>query len=96
MITVVARNFVKPGCLAEFLAVARVLEEETNKYDAGCIHYAMYQNVSDELDVTCMEEWESREAMENHLKSTHFAKTVEDIRPYCAGATEVTLYQKLF
>jgi quinol monooxygenase YgiN len=96
MITVVAHNFVKPGCLEEFLSAAKVLEEDTNKLDAGCVSYAMYQNLSDALVVTCIEEWESLEAQANHLKTAYFLKNVQAILPYCARPTEATLYNKLF
>jgi len=96
MITVIANNFVKEGCLDEFLSIAEVLVEETNKLDPGCIRYAMHQSLSDPLLVTCMEEWASREDMENHLKSAHFLKSVGEIKPYGAKPTTVTLYKKLF
>ena len=96
MITVVAHNYVKPGCRDAFLAAAKVLEEETNKLDAGCVSYAMYENLSDPLVVTCIEEWESREAQENHLKTEHFMKSVQALLPNCARPTDAVLYSKLF
>ena len=96
MITVVAHNFVRPGCLEAFLSVAKVLEEETNKLDAGCVSYTMYRNLSDPLVVTCIEEWESREAQVRHLKTAHFLRNVQALLPYCACPTDATLYSKLF
>ncbi|SHI23499.1 Quinol monooxygenase YgiN [Sporobacter termitidis DSM 10068] len=96
MIKVVAHNFVRDGCLSEFLAVVKTLVEETNSLDPGCLSYAMYQDLSDPLRVTCIEEWASEETMNSHLKSAHFRKSVEDLLPYCAKPTEASLYKKLF
>ena len=96
MITVVACNFIKPDCLEAFLSAAKVLVEETNKYDAGCVSYAMYQSQSDPLTVTCVEEWESLETQQGHMKAEHFLKSLQDILPCCARPTDATFYSKLF
>jgi quinol monooxygenase YgiN len=96
MIKVVANNFVKEGCIDQFLAIAKILEEETNRLDAGCISYAMHRNLSDPTIITCIEEWESEEAMNAHLGSEHFKKSAAELGPYCAKPTEVTLYKKCF
>ncbi len=96
MITVIAHNYVKEGCMEEFLAIAKVLEEETNTLDAGCIRYGMHQNLSEPLIVTCMEVWASQEEMETHLKSSHFLKSAGELSTYCAKPTTVNLYKKLF
>lgn len=96
MINVVATNYVKDGCLDEFLIVVKELVEETLKYDTGCINYGAYRDLSNPLTVTVFEEWENQAAIDNHLSSKHFIDTVTKITPYCAKATEARQFEKLF
>ncbi|HHT17777.1 MAG TPA: antibiotic biosynthesis monooxygenase [Papillibacter sp.] len=96
MIYVVAKNYVKEGCLDEFLAVARVLVEETNKNDAGCVSYGMYQDTQNPLVVTVLEQWESQEALDNHMKAKHFLDAIPKLHQLCDRPGDVSLYTKLF
>ncbi len=96
MISVVAHNYVKEGCLNEFLAVMKELVEETNQYDAGCIKFAMYRDLTNPLIVTAFEEWENQEAIDSHLSSKHFIDSVSKLMPYCAKPTDARQFEKLF
>lgn len=96
MIKVVAKQFVKAGKLEEFLPVAKTLVEETNKKDAGCIKYEMYQDLSNPLIVTVIEEWESDTALDAHMKSAHFQGLIPTITDLCDKPAEINLYTKLF
>ena len=96
MIKVVAKQYVKEGKLQEFLPVARRLVEETNKNDPGCLSYAMYEDVENPLIVTVIEEWESQELLDRHMKSAHFLELVPIIGSLCDKPAEVALYNKLF
>lgn len=96
MINVVATNYVKEGCLDEFLVVLKELVEETRQYDAGCIKYGAYRDLTNPLQIMVFEEWENQAAIDNHLSSKHFLDTVTKIVPYCAKATEAVPFEKLF
>ncbi len=96
MLKVVAKQFVKADKLEEFLPLAKLLVEETNKKDAGCIKYEMFQDVSAPLIVTVIEEWESQEALDAHSKSKHFQELLPQLGAMCAKPAELSLYKKLF
>jgi quinol monooxygenase YgiN len=96
MIKVVAKQFVKAGKLEEFLPVAKTLVEETNKKDAGCIKYEMYQDLSNPLIVTVIEEWESDAALDAHMKSKHFTELIPTIGGFCEKQADINLYKLLF
>jgi quinol monooxygenase YgiN len=96
MIKVVAKQFVKPGKLEEFLPVAKLLVEETNRKDAGCLKYEMYQDLANPLIVTVIEEWESQEALDKHMKAAHFVGAIPKINGLCEKPAEISLYNKLF
>jgi quinol monooxygenase YgiN len=96
MIKVIAKQFVKKDKLEDFLPIARFLVEETNKKDAGCIKYEMYQDLNDPLVVTVMEEWESQEALDSHMKAGHFTESIPKIGACCEKPADINLYKKLF
>ncbi|NLM83156.1 MAG: antibiotic biosynthesis monooxygenase [Clostridiales bacterium] len=96
MVYVVAVNYVKEGCLDEFLAIGRTLVEETNKNDAGCVSYGMYQDTQNPLVVTVLEQWESEEALQNHLNSRHFLDAIPKLHSLCDRPGSVSVYKKLF
>ncbi len=96
MIKVVAKQFVKEGKLDEFLPVAQKLVEETNKKDAGCVKYEMYQDLSDPLIITVIEEWESNTALDAHMKAAHFLELIPKVNELCGKPSEINLYKKLF
>jgi quinol monooxygenase YgiN len=96
MIKVVAKQFIKEGKLDEFLPIAKRLVEETNKKDPGCRSYAMYQDISNPLIVTVIEEWEDQESLDKHMKAAHFLEAVPTIGGFCEKPPEMTMYKKLF
>lgn len=96
MVYVVAKNFVKEGNLDEFLALGKVVVEETKKKDAGNVSYGMYQDLSDPLSVTVLEQWESQEALDSHMKSKHFLEGIPKMGALCAKPGEIAVYKKLF
>ncbi|SHI23504.1 Quinol monooxygenase YgiN [Sporobacter termitidis DSM 10068] len=96
MIKVVAKQYIKDGSLEEFLPVAKALVEETNKKDEGCLKYEMYQDLSDPLVVTVIEEWESQEVLDKHMKAKHFTDAMPKIGALCEKSADINIYKKLF
>ena len=90
-IKVVTRIVAQPEGAEGMQAVLRDLLEPT-RAEPGCLHYELLQNISDPTDFTFVQEWESREAFEAHLKSEHtqqvarkltrLLKVMPDIRRY--------------
>lgn len=96
MIKVVAKHSIKEGRLEEFLPIAKKLVEETNKKDAGSIRYEMYQDLSNPLIVTVIEEWESDAALDAHMKAAHFQDLIPKIGELCEKPADINLYKLLF
>ena len=51
--------------LTEFVAPTRL--------EAGCLRYDLYVDLDDPTKFTFIEEWETREALDNHGQSKHIA-----------------------
>jgi quinol monooxygenase YgiN len=76
MIKVVAKNIVKADQVAEFIALGKKLVEETNRNDKGCISYELYQDMDHPEILTMIEEWESQQALEQHMAAKHFQEII--------------------
>lgn len=94
MIKVVATNRVKKEKIDEFIALAEKLVEATNKYDEGCIHYDLYQDINDPRLLTFIEEWESMETLNKHMTAPHFKELVPKLGAFADGPEDVHIYQK--
>lgn len=94
MIKVVARNFAQEDKLDEVLELYKELVELTRQ-EKGCIKYELYQDEKDSKILTMVEEWESREALENHFKAEHFVRIVPQVKKYMAKEADLNIYNKL-
>ena len=94
MIKVVANNTVKKEKIEEFITLAEKLVEATNKYDEGCIHYELYQDLNNPLLLTFIEEWESMEALNKHIVAEHFKEFVPKLGTFADGPEDVHLFKK--
>ena len=81
MIKVVAKNFIKLDKKNEVLEIIKELVEKTRE-EKGCIKYELFQDVESEGAITFIEEWESREALGDHMASEHFKRIVPQIKDY--------------
>lgn len=75
MITIVAKNSIKPGKTEEFKALAERLINESRK-ERGCISYNLYEDSSNGNILTFIEVWENGEAINLHNSSEHFTSIV--------------------
>ena len=94
MIKVVAKNFAKEDKVNEVLRLCRELIDATRK-EEGCKKYELYQDEKDSTIVTFIEEWESREALEKHLKSEHFTRIVPLLGNLMRKEAEMNVYNRL-
>lgn len=95
MIKVVARNYAKEDKLSEILEMYKELVDITRKED-GCIKYELYQDIENPCIIAMIEEWETKSALEAHLKSEHFLRIVPKIKPFMSKTTDMNIYTKIF
>ena len=50
---------------------------EASLKDQGCISYSFYQNLLEKNEYIMVEKWESKEKLDQHMKTPHFAKLGE-------------------
>jgi quinol monooxygenase YgiN len=94
MIKVIARNHLKAGSRDVALKLMDELIEKT-RGESGCLGYELYQAGSDPDEVTFIETWESREALEAHMRSEHFTRIVPGLAAYQTGDTDIETYTLL-
>jgi quinol monooxygenase YgiN len=92
MIRVVAKSTVKPDKAEEYIKLASALAAETRK-EAGCISYGLYQDVKNSTVFSFIEEWESQEALDKHMKAKHFVEIVPKMGQLRDGDSEVNVYK---
>jgi len=94
MIKVMAKFFAKEDKIENILELAKILVEETVKED-GCINYEMYQDVKDPSTLIMIEEWETIEALNNHMASEHFKKIVPQMSEFMDQKSELNICKKV-
>jgi len=95
MLKVVAEHYVKEECLEKFKELSKIIVEKTVALDEGCISYAVYQDTNNPLHCSMIEEWESQQMLDKHMKAAHFIETVPKIGECCEGKMVITLYKNL-
>ena len=45
---------------------------QPTRKEKGCLSYNVFLSIEDENDINLVEEWESREDLDNHLRSDRF------------------------
>lgn len=94
MIKVVARNFVREDKLNEIIDLYKELVELTRK-EKGCIKYELYQDGNDPTILTMIEEWDSRNDLENHFNTEHFVRIVPMVKKYMVNESDLNIYNKI-
>ena len=94
-IRVVAKNYVKPEKIQEFIVLCKRLVEESIK-EEGCIDYGLYQELDNPGILTMLEEWHDKSNLDKHLKSNHFRETFPLLSEYLEKETEINMYIKRF
>jgi quinol monooxygenase YgiN len=94
-IRVVAKNYVKPEKIQEFIVLCKKLVEESVKGE-GCIDYGLYQELDNPGILTILEEWRDKSNLDKHLKSKHFREIFPLLLEYLEKETEINIYKKKF
>lgn len=94
MIKVVARKLVNEGKIEEVKALYEQLVQASRK-EEGCIKYELYQDESNPQVIAVIEEWESKDSLNKHMKSEHFTTFVPMIGNFTANKPDMNIYNKI-
>ena len=95
MIHVVANLYVNSENVNDFISLSKELVEKTKSQDPGCIQYDLYQDQKDSLHFIMIEEWETPEALDNHMKSPHSMEIIPKVTAFNSKPAELTLFDKI-
>ena len=93
MITIVAKNTLKPKCAEEFKEVVKPLIEGS-RAESGNIFYDLFEDVSDPNILTFIERWEDEEAIELHNNSKHFTEIIPMLSDFMEKDMDVEVYKQ--
>ena len=93
-IKLVAKNYVKPEKVEDYIDLSKELVKETLK-EEGCIEYGLYQDSKDSRILTMLEEWEDNNCLERHFNSEHFKQIVPLMGDCLEKETEINVYNKI-
>lgn len=91
MIKVIAKQMIKEDKVETFKKLVSELMSETKK-EEGCIAYQLFQDVNNSGILTFIEEWQSREALQNHMKSRHYGEIVPKLAELQEKDAEINIY----
>ena len=94
MVKVVAGFSVKKEKIEEFLNLTSELVEATRKED-GCIVYEMYQDEKNPSALFMLEEWQSRQALDEHMSSVHFTTLIPRMDACTDAETAISVCSKV-
>lgn len=94
MIMVIAKSFLPKENSDKLLELAKELVEITRKQE-GCIKYEMYQDENDPKVLIMIEEWETKEALDNHTSSDYYKRIVSQSSEYINKMPEVHFCKKV-
>jgi quinol monooxygenase YgiN len=94
MIKVIAKSFTKENQIEKVLELAKELVEATVQ-EQGCISYEMYQDEKDPKILIMVEEWETIEALNNHMASEHFIRIVPQMNEYRDQKSELNICKRV-
>lgn len=92
MIVVTGHMTVDPAQRDDFLANAHGVISASRAED-GCIDYVMAADPVDEGRVVISEQWESSDAIDNHLLTPHFAEFGASLGGFTITAVEVNKHE---
>lgn len=76
----------------EALQAARICSEKT-KRENGNVDYTFYSGIDDDQTFFLFEHWESREALDAHLKSSHLAEFRAALKELLEAPAAIRVYE---
>lgn len=75
MFAIVVTHTIKPECIEKYQELVKELVQASRK-EEGCLGYNSFQSDDDARVHLIIEQWQDKEALDKHSKSTHFQKIV--------------------
>ena len=91
---VIARATIKADKVDEAKAVFSAIVDPTRN-EAGCIQYDLLQSQANPQNFAIVEEWESKDHLDAHLKSAHVAEMLSKLPDLADGPPDVQLYNQV-
>ena len=91
MLIVLAKITAKDGMVDNILKESKAIIEATQA-EEGCIEYNLYDPVGIANTLLFVEKWESKEALEAHIKQQHFLDFGAAIGDFLAKDLEISVY----
>lgn len=76
----------------EFIELAEELIKATRN-EKGCISYILCEDIKEENILVFVEQWESQEALDGHMKSKHFIEIVPRLNKFKKFDSEIDSYK---
>lgn len=93
-VTVIAKVRAKEGMAEEVLKELTALLEPS-RADAGCINYNLHRSADDESEFMFYENWQSRQALDDHIMTPHLRAFLERSDSLLDGPLDVTMWELL-
>lgn len=90
MVQTISKMIVKKDKVNDFISIFKEMIEST-KNEEGYIQYEMYQDEENPALLIVLEQWDSREDFDKHLKSEHFERIVPRMSELIVGKTDVNI-----
>jgi len=74
MIVIRVKVQVKPETKTEFIDAMKASIRVSSEFD-GCLHFGLYEDVTDEHTMILYEEWDAQEHFDAYKTSQHFAES---------------------
>lgn len=94
MVKLIARVFAQPG-KGDVIASALAELAVPSRAEAGCILYDVCRSKSNPDEVLVLEEWESQEALDDHMVTPHFCSFGGKIKDAVAGEPELIMLERV-
>ena len=91
MLALLAKIVLDPNSVTAYLEAAEPILPAT-RLEAGCTHYAFARCVEDDNVIWITEEWDSEQALQDHLKSSHITAFLDQIKILGVQSVEVRKY----
>src|SRR4051812_46330449 len=93
-VTVVATFQARPGKEAALREALTSLLAPTRK-ESGCLSYDMHCAPDDPAKFLFYETWQSKEAIDAHMRSPHIQKLVPRVDELCVAFPQITMWEKI-
>lgn len=91
MIIVLAKATAKKDMKNNIIEESKKLIKST-RLEEGCIEYNLYTPLDEDNALLFVENWESKNHLESHLKQDHFINFGSSIKDYLEKELEISIY----